>query len=181
VPVALGMVACSADAERERLLSTTRATYDSVNGRLRQITYDANKNGRVDTVTHFDGTRILRTEIDTDEDGRVDRIEFPGTDGALIRLEVSLKRDGRIDRWEHYEHGTVVRAEEDANGDGRPDKWEQYQGGRLSAVSLDNDADGRADRKLTYGAEGELSLIESNPDRNGVYQTRLDIHAQAER
>jgi hypothetical protein len=204
--VALASAACSTDPERERLLRTTRATYDSDTGRLRQITYDANKNGRIDTVTHFDGTRLLRTEVDADEDGRVDRWEyfddagrlekyalsrggdgtpdawaFPGRDGAVVRLEISFERDGRINRWEHYRDGTVVRAEEDANRDGRPDKWELYQNGTLVAVSLDNDADGRADRKLTYDATGELSLIESNPDRNGAYRTRLDVRAQAGR
>jgi hypothetical protein len=204
--VALASAACSADLDRERLLRTTRATYDSGTGRLRQITYDANKNGRVDTVTHFDGTRMLRTEVDADEDGRVDRWEyfdaagrlekygmsragngtpdawaFPGPDGAVVRLEISLERDGRINRWEHYEQGTVVRAEEDANRDGRPDKWEQYQNGSLVTVSLDNNADGRADRQLTYDTTGALSLIESNPDSSGAYRTRLDVRAQAGR
>jgi hypothetical protein len=205
---ALSGVACSAgpDSERERLKRTTTATYDSDTGRLRQITYDSNKNGRVDTVTHLDGTRLLRTEIDADEDGRVDRWEyfdaagrlekhaisrandgmadawaFPGPDGTVVRLEISLKRNGRIDRWEHYEAGSVARAEEDASGDGRADKWEVYQSGTLVAVMLDNDADGRPDRRLTYTAEGQLSLIESDPDHTGAFRTRLDVRAQAER
>lgn len=202
---ALSGTACSADPERERLERTTLATYDSATGRLRQITYDSNKNGRVDTVTHLDGTRLLRTEMDADEDGRVDRWEYydaagrlekyaisrasdgkpdawayPGPDGTVVRLEISLRRDGRIDRWEHYEGGSVARAEEDANGDGRADKWEVYQGGTLVAVSLDNDADGRPDRRLTYSAEGQLSLIESDPDPAGAFRTRLDVRAQTE-
>jgi len=204
--VALSAAACSSDPERERLERTTRATYDSASGRLQRITYDSNKNGKVDTVTHLDGTRLLRTEIDADEDGRVERWEyydasgrlekygmsrandgtpdswaFAAPDGTVVRLEISLKRNGRTDRWEHYEDGWVARAEEDASGDGRPDKWELYQDGTLVAVSLDNDADGRPDRKLTYTAEGQLSLIESDPDDAGVFRTRLDVRAQAGR
>jgi hypothetical protein len=204
--VVLCGLACSSDPDRDRLVRTTRATYDSDTGRLRKITYDSNKNGSVDTTTFFDGTRLLRTEIDANEDGRIDRWEhydaagrlekyatsrandgtpdawaFPGTDGAVVRLEISLKRDGRIDRWEHYQDGGVARAEEDANGDGRPDKWELYQSGTLVAVSLDNDADGRPDRKLTYSAEGQLALIESEPDQAGEFRTRLDVRAQTER
>ena len=209
LPVALAALSnsgCAADPERERLERTTRATYDTATGRLREITYDSNKNGRVDTITHLDGTRLLRTEIDADEDGRVDRWEhfdaagrlekyaisrandgkpdawaFPGSDGAVVRLEISLKRNGRIDRWEHYDGGAVARAEEDASGDGRPDKWEVYQSGTLVAVSLDNDADGRPDRRLTYTSEGQLSLIESNPDDTGTFRTRLDVREQAAR
>ncbi|MGH9348875.1 MAG: hypothetical protein ACRD26_16585 [Vicinamibacterales bacterium] len=204
-PAAIATLACSADPDRERLARTTRATYDAATGRLRQITYDSNKNGRVDTVTYFDGTTLLRTEIDADEDGRVDRWEyfdaagrlekyglsragdgkpdawaFTGFDGAVVRLEISTKRDGRIDRWEHYDKGIVARVEEDANGDGRPDKWEAYQGGTLVAVSFDNDGDGRPDRRLSYAAEGQLSLIESDPDETGGFRTRVDVRAQAE-
>jgi hypothetical protein len=201
-PALLCASACSVDAERERLERTTRATYDSATGKLRQITYDANKNGRVDTVTHLDGTRVLRTEIDNDEDGRTDRWEyfdaagrleryamsrandgvpdawaFPGADGAVARLEISLKRDGTIDRWEHYAQGQVARAEEDGSGDGRPDKWESYQNGALVSVALDNDADGRPDRRLTYDSEGQLSRIESEPDAAGAFQKRVDVRA----
>ncbi len=202
----LSGMGCSADPDRERLERTTTATYDSATGRLRQITYDSNKNGRVDTVTHLDGTRLLRTEIDANEDGRVERWEyfdaagnlerfaisrandgtadawaFPGPDGAVVRFEISLKRNGRIDRWEHYDAGTVARAEEDATGDGRPDKWELYQGGTLVAVSLDNDADGRPDRKLTYAADGQLSVIESDPDDSGAFRTRVDVREREAR
>ena len=34
-------------------------TYDSATGKLTQLTYDANRNGRVDTWTSMDGTQPL--------------------------------------------------------------------------------------------------------------------------
>ena len=52
------MTAC-ADAEKERLIRTTVPTYDPATGKLTQLTYDADRNGRVDTWTSMDGTRPL--------------------------------------------------------------------------------------------------------------------------
>jgi hypothetical protein len=199
-PMALAGLSCSRDLDRQHLERTTRATYDQATGRLRELTYDADKNGKIDTVTFLDGTKVIRTEIDRNEDGRVDRWEYfgangrlekfgisradngvadawayTGADGTTERLEISLKHDERIDRWEHYEASVIVRAEEDSTGDGRPDKWEVYQSGTLVSVSLDNDGNGRADRRLTYNAEGQLARIESDPDAVGAFRTQVDI------
>lgn len=198
--VALTGVSCSRDLDRQHLERTTRATYDQATGRLRELTYDADKNGKIDTVTFLDGTKVIRTEIDSNEDGRVDRWEYfgpngklekygisradngtpdawayAGSDGATERMEISLKHNDHIDRWEHYESGVIARAEEDANGDGRPDKWELYQTGTLVSVSFDNDGDGRPDRRLTYNHEGQLARIESDPDAAGTFRTQVDI------
>jgi hypothetical protein len=199
-PIALTGFSCSRDLDRQHLERTTRATYDQTTGRLRELTYDADKNGKIDTVTFLDGTKVIRTEIDRNEDGRVDRWEYFGADGRLEksgisradngvadawayagsdgtteRLEISLKHNKRIDRWEHYEGGIIARAEEDSTGDGKPDKWEMYQSGTLLSVSLDNDGDGRADRRLTYNGDGQLARIESDPDPDGSFRTQVDI------
>jgi hypothetical protein len=199
-PMALTGVSCSRDLDRQRLERTTRATYDQASGRLRELTYDANKNGKIDTVTFLDGTRLIRTEIDNNEDGRVDRWEYfgangrlekhgmsradngiadawayTGSDGVTERIEISLKHNDHIDRWEHYQGGVIARAEEDATGDGRPDKWELYQNGTLVSVSLDNNADGKPDRRLTYNHDGQLARIESDPDAGGSFRTHVDI------
>src|SRR5436190_20441796 len=52
-----------------------KADYDSL-GKLRRLDYDRNGNGRIDTVATMDGTRIVRIEIDSDENGSVDRWEY---------------------------------------------------------------------------------------------------------
>jgi hypothetical protein len=196
--VAGSVAACAPDPERQRLERTTKATYDPQTGRLQRLTYDANKNGRIDTWTFMDGTKILRSEIDRDEDGKIDRWEYHGADGTLekvgfsrandgradawaysgadgkvARVEISAKQDGTIDRREFYEQDALVRAEEDTNADGRSDKWETYAAGRVSTVSFDETGDGRPDRRLTYGPTGALVSIESEPDTQGRFTKRV--------
>ncbi len=129
-----------------------KAEYSPQTGRLQRLTFDANRNGRNESVSVMDGTRILRIELDLDENGKVERWDFYGpdrkiekvgfasrndgvldsqafysADGALQRMEISTRRDGRFDRVEFYDSGVLVRSEEDQNGDGRPDKWETYR------------------------------------------------------
>lgn len=147
------VAACAPDLEKERLKQTTQATYDPKTGRLQRLTYDANKNGRIDTWTYMDGKRVLRSEIDRDEDGRIDRWEFHGAEGTL----------------------DAVRAEEDGDADGKPDKWETYAGGRMSSVAFDENADGRPDRRLNYGPDGALVSIESEPDASGQFTRKVDV------
>jgi hypothetical protein len=128
-----------------------RPVYDTA-GRLSQLAFDFNKNGRNDSVGYLEGTRILRIELDADENGKVERWDFYGDDrkvtkvglsqrndgvmdaqafytagGMLQRIEVSTRRDGRYDRTEYYEANVLVRSVEDTNGDGRADKWETYR------------------------------------------------------
>jgi hypothetical protein len=139
--------ACSTATDGEKSI----AEYDRETGRLRRLTVDVNGNGRNDSVSHMDGTRIDRIELDLDENGKLDRWDFYRTDRILesvgfsrsndgvmdarafygpaetiARIELSTGRDGRFNRVEFYEAGLLVRGEEDTNGDGRPDKWETY-------------------------------------------------------
>ena len=194
--------ACS-DPERERLKSTTRATYDERSGRLKELTYDANGNGRIDTWTEMDGSRPVRSRLDRNEDGLIDRWEYydaagrvvkvgfsrrdngqpdawaqPGPEGRIARVLVSSTADeSKIDRWESYDPATpdlLTAAEEDTNHDGRPDKWERYSAGQLQAALFDENGDGRPDRRLTYRT-GTLVLIESEPDSGGQFRRRVEV------
>jgi antitoxin component YwqK of YwqJK toxin-antitoxin module len=157
--------------------------YDKLNGKLQLLKYDSKGNGKVDTWSYMDGSRVLRIEIDKDGDGKIDRWEYydadqklekigmsrandgkedawsyTGPDGAVARIDVSTRRDGKITRTEHYEKGALVRAEEDTDEDGRPDKWETYDDGRLTSVGFDTLHRGTADRRLIYGADGSARL-----------------------
>ena len=180
---------------------TTRPTYDQATGKLKELTYDANHNGTIDTWTEMDGARPLRSRIDRDEDGRIDRWEyydasgtltkvgfsrnqtgtpdawaFSGPDGQVARVEISSTgNENRIDRREMYEKGVLARSESDTNGDGRVDQWETYEGAALKTAAMDENADGRPDRRLTYGADGALVLIESEPDAAGSFQKRITV------
>jgi hypothetical protein len=148
LPVALCfVVGCSRAPTGDR----PKAEYDKATGRLREIVFDANKNGKNDTVSYMDATRIIRIELDLDENGQVERWDFYRPDGKLEkvglasrndgvmdsqafytpaselqRIEISTKRDGTFDRTEFYDHNVLVRGQDDTNGDGKPDKWDQY-------------------------------------------------------
>jgi antitoxin component YwqK of YwqJK toxin-antitoxin module len=196
---AIGLAACS-DPEKTRIKQTTQATYDKATGKLTELTYDRNQNGKIDTWTEMDGTRPLRSRSDLDEDGKIDRWEyydekgaltkvgfsrkqdgradawaFPGPDGKVERVEISSTADEKkIDRWEFYDAGALARVEEDTNGDGRADKWETYESGAVKTAAMDENGDGRPDRRLTY-AGGALVLIESEPDASGTFRKAVRV------
>ena len=199
-PVVAGVIALTAgcsSASRDRVVPSVRGTYDKTSGKLTQIAYDRNHNGRPDTWTDMDGSRPIASRIDQDEDGTIDRWEYYDAAGALVKVGFSRKNNGTPDAWaysrpdgsplrietsstghesaidrrEFYEGGQIVRVEEDTNGDGRPDKWERYEGGAVKTVEIDENHDGRPDRRLTY-ANSELATIEWEPDATGRYLKR---------
>lgn len=200
-PVAL-VISClagCADPAADRLRETTVPSYDKT-GRLVEVTFDANQNGVIDTWTTMDGARPVLTRIDRNEDGKVDRWEYYGPDGALVkvgfsrqdtgvpdawafegadgrieRIEISSVADEtRIDRREFHDASGLTRAEDDTNGDGVVDKWETYENGVLKTAAFDENGDGKPDRRFTYDA-GELVLIESEPDPGGAYRRRVAV------
>ena len=129
------LAACSAlpahgcaDPERERLKATTRPSYDKVTGKLTELTYDANKNGRIDTWTEMDGTRPLRSRIDANEDGRVERWEYYDQTGRLSRVGFSRGLQDQPDAWAYSTaEGRVDRIEISSTADpARIDRWEFY-------------------------------------------------------
>jgi hypothetical protein len=189
---ALTSLACGrggAEAQKKRI----EPAYDKQTGRLQLLNYDSDGDGKVDTVSYMDGARLLRIEIDKDEDGTVERWEhydadqklqkvglsrandgkedawsYFGPDGSIVRIELSTRRDGNVTRTEDYENSALVRAEEDTDADGRTDKWETYEGGRLASVSFGTTNRAGPDRRLLYGADGSVRL-EVDPDGDGQF------------
>ena len=171
------------DLRAPRSDSAIQPVYDPATGRLQQLRLDSDKNGTVDTVSYMDGTRLIRIEVDKDEDGRVERWEyygperqlervglsrandgkedawsFNGPDGSVVRVDISTERDGRVTRTEHYQDGVLTHAEDDDDRDGMPDRWETYDGGRLSSVAFDTAHRGTPDRRLVYGPDGTTTF-----------------------
>jgi antitoxin component YwqK of YwqJK toxin-antitoxin module len=195
----VSVFACS-NQEVEQLKKTTTSSYDKSTGKLKELTYDANKNGRIDTWTDMDGARPVRSRIDKNEDGKLDRWEYYDDKGQLQKVGFSRKDDGkpdawaysgaagrverieistiadekRIDRWERYAAGGLVAADEDRDGNGAADKWETFEGGALKTAAFDENRDGKPDRRMTYQG-GALVLIETEPDANGQYAKRVVV------
>lgn len=157
--------------------------YDRKTGKLEMLKYDADGDGKFETVSYMDGARIVRIEIDRDGDGKVDRWEHYGpgqklekvgfsrandgiedawsffdASGAVVRIETSPKRDGKPSRFEYYTDNLLTHAEEDTDGDGRIDKWETYDGQRLASVAFDTRHRGTADRRLVYAKDGSVRM-----------------------
>lgn len=167
--------------------------YDPKTGKLQLLKYDSNGNGKIDTWSHMDGPRVIKIDLDQDEDGVIDRWEddgpdqklekvgfsrmkdgkedawsYAGPDGSVARIEVSTRRDGKVNRIEHFENDRLVTAEEDSDGDGKMDKWETYDGERLASVAFDTVHRGTPDRRLVYGASGTAQL-EVDADGTGRF------------
>ena len=95
-PVVAGVIALTAGcsgASRDRVVPSVRGTYDKTSGKLTQIAYDRNHNGRPDTWTDMDGSRPIASRIDQDEDGTIDRWEYYDAAGALVKVGFSRKHE----------------------------------------------------------------------------------------
>jgi hypothetical protein len=179
-------LAAGCGREREKKLEPV---YDAVTGKLQLLKYDSRGTGHFDTFRYMDGARVIRVEVDSDGDGKIDRWEHYGADqklekvgfslqndgkedawawvdadGATTRVESSPRRNGKVSRVDHYEHGVLVRAEEDSDGDGRIDKWETYDGPRLATVAFDTMHRGVPDRRIIYDADSNARI---EVDRRG--------------
>jgi hypothetical protein len=194
VVIAALVAGCGGIENASANTSYIQAKYDA-DGHLTQLSYDRNKNGRVDTVAFMDGARFLRIEIDSDENGLVDRWEYYGANqelekvgsseahdgrpdmwayqdanGGVVKIERSARRDGTVSRTEYYENGTLTRIEEDSDGDGKLDRWESYAEGSLRAVAFDTAGRGTPDRRLVYRADGALERFEVDSHGNGTLE-----------
>lgn len=189
--IALTLGGCNSEqADARKRISPE---YDKTTGKLQLLKYDSDGNGKVDTFSYMDGARVLRIEIDKNEDGTIDRWEhydanqklekigfsrlgdgkedawsYSGPDGSIVRIDISENRDGKVTRVEHYDHQTLLSAEEDSNADGRVDKWETYDGDRLATVAFDTTGRGTPDRRMVYGSDGTVRM-EIDPAGTGQF------------
>ena len=181
-------VGCRDASDQEASVATK---YDPQNGRLSQVTINAQKDGKPNIFSYMDGSSFIRIELDKDEDGKIDRWEyygadqklskvgisrsndgkadawiFAGPDGVVDRIEVSTRRNGIANRTEHYSSGQITRAEEDTNFDGRVDKWETYADETLATVSFDTTNSGKPTMTLDYRRDGgRADTIKQTPAR----------------
>ena len=168
------LTGCGPSGSAESATAQVTPVYSKETGRLEQLTSDRNGDGKVDTRAYMDGVRVQRVELDRNRDGRADRWEYYGPNSAsgtpqIERAEESEATDGRVTRREFYEAGRVARVEEDTDGDDRTDKWEYYSRGVLNRVDLDLAGAGKPTQRLTYGAGGNVTRVEADPDGDGSF------------
>ena len=146
---------------------SVKARYDPGTGALKKLEVDTNKNGRIDSYTYMDGTRIDRIEIDRDEDGKIDRWEHY-KEGKLESVGSSSRGDGVEDEWAYQRpDGTLMRVESDTDRDGKIDKWQDFDppptpGGLpvLRSVGTDPGHTGQPTERLLYHPDGSFDRTE---------------------
>lgn len=189
--LSVGLAACS-DPDAARVKSTTQASYDLQTGKLSEITYDRNKNGRIDTWTKMDGSRPVSSRLDTNEDGQLDRWETYGPDGKLVQVDwerapvpsattANPQFTGQPNATARIaaDGSTVIEYYETSDVTGRRDitRREFYSAAQvMTRAEEDADGDGLMDRFETY-ADGVIRTVEfdeqkpydGKPDRRLTY------------
>src|SRR5688500_19473923 len=92
-------VSCSNPRPETARSTTIRPTYDKKTGKLTELTFDRNGNGRIDTWTDMNGAKPIRSQSDLNEDGTLDRWEYYDDEGKLVKVGMSRSNDGRPDSW----------------------------------------------------------------------------------
>jgi hypothetical protein len=169
----LAFAGCSAPPDPRRTNfeikgKDTTAKYDPKTGKLKRIDTDLNKNGKMETFSYWDGSHVLRIEIDKDEDGKIDRWEHYNDQNKLEKIGSSSKDDEVEDTWTYPdERGFLARVESDVNRDGVVDKREIFvprdgapDGRVLAVVELDLDRSGNPARRLHYRPDGSFEKSE---------------------
>jgi len=174
----VSLIACSKPGSDPR--GDIRPTYDKSSGRLTELQYDANHDGRIDTWMDMDGTRPIRSRIDQNGDGKIDRWEGYDATGALARVGFSRRGDGKPDAWMRATDDRGLQCLEiSSSGDEHKiDRWEYYehggpgQQGTLVRAEEDTVGDGRPHKWETYRA-GSLETVAFDEDGDGVPDRRL--------
>jgi hypothetical protein len=118
---------------------------------------DLNRDGKPDMFEYYDKAgQLRRREADYDDNGVVNSIEiYEG--GRLVRAELDTTNQGRIDTWDTFDPttGKRVKRERDSTGDGRVDQWWTYNGDQVT-IATDKNHDGQPDPDsvVTLGASG---------------------------
>ena len=167
------LAACSAPPDPRRTNFEVRgkegvAKYDPKTGKLTRLEFDANKNGTFESVSYMDGTRVIRIEMDRDEDGKLDRWEYYDSNNKVERVGSSSKDDEVQDTFTYPDAGGFpARVETDSDRDGRIDKREHFvpkpgpgNDRVLAIVEYDFDQTGNPGRRLYYRTDGSFDKSE---------------------
>ena len=142
----------------------------------------------------MDGTRVLRIDIDNDEDGKLDRWEYYDADQRLEKIGTSRANDGKEDAWLHAADGRRPSSASTCRRDAtarsiapsftRTTRWSapkktvtptasRTSGRRTTpagwqSVAFDTLHRGTPDRRFVYGVDGS-ARFEVDPDGTGQF------------
>jgi hypothetical protein len=183
---AIASLPACANSEAKRREAEIRPTYDKQTGKLTQLAYDSDRDGKPDTWTDMDGTRPVQTRIDRNGDGKIDRWEDYDASGALVRVGFSRHDDGRPDAWAYSNRsGGIERIEISSRGDDRKiDRWEYYDpskatpDGKSALIRAEEDTigDGKPHKWETY-REGMLESVAFDENGDGRPDRRLSYRS----
>lgn len=99
------LAACSTSAD------VPSSTYDR-KGDLRELHFDANRNGRNDAVAYVTAGRIEHITLDLDEDGSIDRWDFYDAQRRLERIGFSRSNNGVMNAVAYFANGGLQRVDD---------------------------------------------------------------------
>jgi hypothetical protein len=138
-------------------------TYNLDTGRLELMAWDRSGNLQFDTWSYMDGERLVRREVDENEDGRIDRWDYFDANGVLERVGFSTADTGEVDAYRYLdEQDAVARIEYAAVPAGLIRRTEYYDLGALMRFeedtgrryAADDDLGGPRESRRTWRCPG---------------------------
>lgn len=106
---------------------------------------DTNLDGKMDVIRNYNRRGALTGEqVDTEFDGILET-EATIVDGKVTRVTIDLTGDGKPESTRYYRNGQLQRIERDPNGDGITDTWSHFENLALTRIGADYDGDGSVD------------------------------------
>lgn len=129
-------------------------------GRLAQTREDTKGVGKIDQVRHYQAGLLCRVELDGDGNGFFETVSLM-ENNQVVKTLVDTNQDGTVDQEVFFdEHQNRIKAVYDSNFDGKQDIWEFYTDNRLSRREQDENFDEILDGVAHYNKTGILEKLE---------------------
>jgi hypothetical protein len=136
------------------------------------VTSDENGDGKPDTFYYYEGKRHVRTEVDGNYDGLIDRWYFYDGDGQYIRAERDKNYDGKPDDWCVCEKGEVVNEKNDTDFNGLVDCVTTFANGIATQVDyMPNESKIVTRRQVLKDGVLVEELVDEN--RDGAFDYKI--------